>query len=88
MRAAVVILTSRWLQCWRVVASRRQAHKDRRVTPALKEMPARKDWLGPPGREVCKALQEQREPHHSSALSARPARILPNARRPVVMMRS
>ena len=28
------------------------------MTPALKEMPARKVWLGPLGRLVCKALQE------------------------------
>src|SRR5450631_1934594 len=51
-------------------------------------MPARKARLGRPGRKVYKALQDQPGLHHSSALSARPARVLSHARLHVVRMKS
>src|ERR1035437_3247265 len=44
--------------------------------------------LGRPGRKVYKALQDQPGPHHSSALSAHPARVLSHARLHVVRMKS
>ena len=80
MRNAVIILAVAMSTMLSGCASQRQARKDRRVTPALKETPDRKDRLDPPDHKVCKALQDRREPLRSSASFAHPARALKNAR--------